>query len=566
MSVRFGFWLALLFLMGQPLSAIKVPPGLDSCSTLEACLRVLDRVVPAYDNGEGSNADILADKLRRFGNSAKYELLKRASGDHPGWRNVAGAILSEWRSWTPSDVPQLQEALRKQSGGWVARPLGEIGTSEAIEALIADLPNGSENQTDFALSKLGAKAIPHLFAVLESDADADSAARVIREMGIVAVPFAPGWAALAVDPKQPLKVRLGAMRGIAAIGDRAKSSCEGLHGLLSAPEPQIRKQVEITLKAVRDPFVVEEVARSCRPSAPPFDPLAITAFVCLHEVASYGDGGRQAGGELLPFMTSENGAERSYAITTLGSIGYETAIPEIERAINSEDWRVVYAAIRSLGWLGAKSAIPDIERIGSEHWLPEVRAKARQITAALSSPKGRLIRPSGFGYAQSDAEPFAIGREVLDETPHCPSNRWQWKTISFPMPERPDNESKQLHILEGKLVGTNRGEWGGQLIWQPNSGEPEVLVKDNVVGIASDTDGAVVLFGLAHMSLAYGYALQVVRTPENAWRLTEVARLPDQADALAAIGPDLFAAWSDGRAVVFSAKQGILGMAVCEVR
>lgn len=551
--------------MVQPLSAIKVPPDLGKCPSLEACLKVLDRVVPADDDGEGSNADILANKLRRFGDSAKQELLKRAAGDHPGWRNVAGAILSEWHSWTPSDVPQLREALRKDCGGWVARPLGEIGTSEAIQALVADLPNGSENQTDYALSELGAKAIPYLFPVLESDGHADSAARVIRDMGIVAVPFAPRWAALAADPNQPLKVRLGAMRGLAAIGDRAKSSCGGLHDLLSSPEPQIRRQVDITLKAVRDPFVVKEVMRSCRPNAAPFDSLAVSAHACLQEVASYGEGGREVGEEILPFLVSENGAERSYAITALGSIGYEAAIPQIEKVLNSEDWRIVYAAIRSLGWLGAKSAIPNLESIASKHWLPEVRAKAKQVAVALSSSNGRLSRPAVFAYAQSDAEPFAIGREVLGETPHCSSNRWQWKATKFGMPEG-SADGGELHVLDGKLVGTNHGEWGGDLTWQPSSGKREVLQKDNVVGIAADADGPVVLFGLAHMSLAYGYVLQVTRTPEKAWKLAEVARLPAQAEGLATIGPDLFAAWSDGRVVVFSPKRGILGIAACEQR
>ena len=47
-------------------------------------------------------------------------------------------------------------------GGWVARPLGQIATPEAIEVLIEDLPRGEENQTDFVLSHLGARAIPYL--------------------------------------------------------------------------------------------------------------------------------------------------------------------------------------------------------------------------------------------------------------------------------------------------------------------------------------------------------------------------------------------------------------------
>jgi len=38
-----------------------------TCPSLAACLNALDRVVPGYDDGEGSHADILANKLRRFG-------------------------------------------------------------------------------------------------------------------------------------------------------------------------------------------------------------------------------------------------------------------------------------------------------------------------------------------------------------------------------------------------------------------------------------------------------------------------------------------------------------------
>ena len=181
---QFGVRFAVLLLMAPTASAIKVPGGLDDCPSIDACLHILDQVVPVKDDGEGGNADVLANKLRRFGDSGKHELLKRANGTHPGWRNVAGAILSAWHSWTPSDVPELQNALRKDPGGWVARPLAEIATREAIQALVEDLPKGSENQKDFALSKLGPKAIPYLFPVLESDKNASSAARVIREMGL----------------------------------------------------------------------------------------------------------------------------------------------------------------------------------------------------------------------------------------------------------------------------------------------------------------------------------------------------------------------------------------------
>ena len=560
---RFQCCAAILFLLTCPSFAIKVPAGLDDCSSLDACLQLIDQVVPSRDDGEGSNAEVLASALRRFGNPAKVELLKRATGTHPGWRNVAGAILSEWHSWSASDVPLLREALRKDPGGWIARPLGEIATPEAIQALVEDLPKGSENQTDFALSELGSKAIPYLFPVLERDKDAPSAERVIREMKATAAPFASQWATLAADTRQSVQARLGALRGIAALGDRARGSFEGLHKLLHDPDSRIRQQVDRTLKSVHDPVVVEEVAQKCRPRAGPFDPLALEALKCLSEIASYGRGGREVGARLLPFLASENGAERSYAVTTLGQIGFDPAIPQIEDALNSPDWRVVYAAIRSLGWLGDTSAVPVMERIATEYWLPEVRVRAKRVAETLSSA-GRVSRPSRLsrGWQKGD-DPFEIDRDVLDEGSDCPSKEWRWQKMPFRFPETSDERGTELRLADGRFVGSNRGEWGGELIWRPTSGEPESIRKDNVVAIAPDEDGPVALFGLSHMDLAYGYAVHVTRPNGETWKPVEIARLPAEADALLTIAPDLFAAWSDRRVVIFSAKRGILGLATC---
>jgi hypothetical protein len=71
-----------------------------------------------------------------------------------------------------------------------------------------------------------------------------------------------------------------------------------------------------------------------------------------------------------------------------------------------------------------------------------------------------------------------------------------------------------------------------------------------------------VLFGLAHLGLAHGYAVRVSPHDDGGWSLSEVARLPGRAEALAKIGPKLFAAWSDGRVVVFS-DQEIIALATC---
>jgi hypothetical protein len=56
-----------------------------------------------------------------------------------------------------------------------------------------------------------------------------------------------------------------------------------------------------------------------------------------------------------------------------------------------------------------------------------------------------------------------------------------------------------------------------------------------------------VLFGLARAS----------QRGDGGRSLTEVARLPGNAEALAATGPNLFAARSEGRVIVFSDKKSL---------
>ncbi len=106
------------------------------------------------------------------------------------------------------------------------------------------------------------------------------------------------------------------------------------------------------------------------------------------------------------------------------------------------------------------------------------------------------------------------------------------------------------------------GEFGGELTWQPAGGASELLHQHNVVGIEPAEGGAIVLFGLTHRGTRDGYAVRVNQRADGTWSLTEVARMPSSAEALATIGPNLYAAWGDNRVVVLSDKE-ILGLARC---
>jgi HEAT repeat protein len=501
---------------GGPDSPVrKLVLGLDGCPDLPACLAILDAFVSSPNRGQASEwGPAIAKSFRRFGEPAKQELLRRAFGDHPGWRDLAVDILLHW-GWSPADVPALRAALRLQDGEWVARPLVEIGTPEAIEAL-----------KDLAVAD---------------------------------------WVLMAANLDNPRKMRLAALLGLEAMGEGVGQQGKDLVAALADPDEYIRSQTLRTLAAIRDPSVVTTVAGRCKPSGKAFYRMTFEARECLMTVAAFGKHARIVGSDLMKFLASPNGEDVASAVTVLGYIGYDAAIPQIEQQLRSPDWRVVYAAARSLGWLGAGDSIAALKRVAIGHWLPEVREQVQAAVDALKEGEKRLAQPPSFdgrrlffvGFTGGAARYFGV--DTLRIQPLCNSRRWEWNGIQF---SQPTSSTRSLTLGAGVLVGKDRGEFGGDLAWRPTGGEAQLLHKLNVVAIVPAEGGAIVLVGYRHMNIADGYAVRVSQRGDGGWSLSELARLPSTADALAAIRPNLFAAWSENRVVVFS-DQEIVGLAKC---
>jgi HEAT repeat protein len=289
-------------------------------------------------------------------------------------------------------VPAIRAALRLQHGGWIAWPLAEIRTPEAIEALVEDLAIiGSASQTGGALVRMGHEALPYLLPIPD-DKSAHKAAGVIHEMGKGALAVAPDWVAMAAKTDNPKSVRLATLRGLEAMGEVAGQQGGDLRAALADAGADI--QVFKTLVAISDPSVVITAAENCKPSGEAFYMMPIESRHCLGTIAAFGEHARAVGSHLMEFLASPNREEVAIAVTALGYIGYHAAISRIEQQLRSPDWRVVYAAARSLGWLGAADSVPALERVASGHWLPEVRDQARAAVDALKGSAHRLARPS----------------------------------------------------------------------------------------------------------------------------------------------------------------------------
>lgn len=381
--------------------------------------------------------------------------------------------------------------------------------------------------------------------------------------------FADTWTEVALDSRKSLRERLGALRGIAALGPASQKACIAIHTLLADSEPEIRKQINMTLTAVRDPIVVEKLAKACQPYASQFDFLALKSSLCLREIASFGPAGRAAGDSLMPFLASANGAERSYGILTLGYIDYSQAMAKMEEFLDSTDWRTVYAAIWGVGWLGDQNAIAKLDKLAFTFWLVEVKEDAAHVAEELRSPKGRVERrPWNINDRGIESDPTDVITEGFRGSQRsCSGERWKWQGETVKLARSRDAEAHALNFgnanMWGDLVGTDHGEWSGELIWVPKQGTPAVLARDNVHGMDYDNGGAIVLFGIAHLGFNYGYVLRVSRDADGTWTQREIARLPGEPDRWTRLEDDRIAVLTAGRVVVLSSKEGILGVASC---
>lgn len=346
------------------------------------------------------------------------------------------------------------------------------------------------------------------------------------------------------------------------MGDLIQRYSERLRALRTDSDADIRDQTVKTLIAIHDASVVAVVAEKCKPLETGFEANHFQSRECIRDVAAFGSNGRSAGPALMPFLQSVDGELLTMAIQALGYIGYDDAVPTLTESLRSHDWRVVHASARSLGWLGATQAIPDLEQVAASHWLPEVKDEALAVLDTLRSAPTKSTRPAFFNVGKRRYCTSYPDCHSLLGAPQCPSRQWEWQGHPISLPQSTRYRRVLLTLDDGVLVGFDMGEWGGRLTWTGAEGQTELIIDDNVIAVEPADGGAMVLFGYAHMGLTYGYAAHVSKGAYGNWALKEVARLPYNAEALATIGPNLFAAWSNGRVAVFSDKE-VLGLASC---
>jgi hypothetical protein len=83
-----------------------------------------------------------------------------------------------------------------------------------------------------------------------------------------------------------------------------------------------------------------------------------------------------------------------------------------------------------------------------------------------------------------------------------------------------------LPAFGGRLLGTDRGEWVGELLFQDEAGRLETLLHENVHGIVENQAGVFVFTGLDHMRTSVGDIYTVVLTKNNDVIANRLGRIP----------------------------------------
>lgn len=84
----------------------------------------------------------------------------------------------------------------------------------------------------------------------------------------------------------------------------------------------------------------------------------------------------------------------------------------------------------------------------------------------------------------------------------------------------------RIAAFGGELLGSDRGEFGGELAFRSQEGRIIPLVGKNVKALYKTPSGYVAITGLAHLSTNEGEALSITHTGPNRFKVDRIALLP----------------------------------------
>lgn len=566
----------------------------ESCATLDSCIEHIQRHAKGqgqlYAHSMHRDDERLVDRVLGF-EGAVPRLIPLLRDDDDGIANFAAIVLRDAKIIDPSYLPDIHAGLDRGLG-WLPLALcampGDAPAREAVERFLVS-KQAPANQEAFAVQRCGMRAVPFILEAAKctkrcppksylnlSYVLADSPPTVQHAVAV----------GLAEALREPRKDRIfsGILTMIASIGEAARGLEPQLMELRKRL-PARAWQIDSTLIDIRATTAGDIFARRLRNT-----PSNSQVELQLADLAALGASGRSAGAEVMRFLDVANPRSRLAAARTLGYIDYQPAVPAMLNALEDPvDMRLNRIAAESLGRLHSKSAIAALRKVADHHWYPPVRHTAttalRHIvddTEYASASSGRALRHEFLLYLTAwedkpvcrawpnEMNPYIDRTDILGvhDGAQLEKLRYQHDFYYGQVPGRSkivrEVPTVALRVDGGWLAGSDRGEWGGELMFLRDDGQQQLVLSDNVFDVFRFGERIVVITGLAHMGINDGEIHSLSPGPSGVWKASLWRVLPLAPQNARRVGDGLLRIEMYGGDSILLAADGTMRMAPCE--
>lgn len=587
-----------------------ISPGLlaeDICEDALSCKAALIKIGEKCGEkcyGIDQEGQSLSKRINSLTIDMMPMLLELTEYDQKGVRNLASFTISNLDKIDHKYLSDIASRLEDKS--WLIRALTKFRTPESAKIAVSHFYKQVQQRSDYGdyvVRELGELSIPHILDVLKCstpcpDNYAGYFGSLLSEIKVDKTNLVRQIIVLIESPDLSNQATVGLIEVLAALETDALPATPFLRKL-KKESPKLEEVINYAFMTIGTQegveLLIEHVERL--ENEEPFYELAKHGYLAKSSVNS-----------VVNALKVGDTRFKRLAARTLGYIGSRIAINELTIAANAPNDVVLnIIAIQSLAMIHAESSLVELNETARNHWYPPVAIAAKEavinIEKNIKGPKA-FSRQEYWSFFHFDS---------IHKLQYCENHKLKQKTesanrkiyssnapdtlhslsfntqiLSYGANDVAEQETQGKEIIEvhsgnivehrseikqtpdlglriqnGWLVGSDRGEWGGELVYLPDSGEPQVILRENVEDIYYLGERIVAVTGLAHLGSNSGVVFSLNFREDGSWEAEPWVQLPGapQSSWFVETGELLINLYSGGSILI--SKDGEFRMAPC---
>lgn len=586
------------------------------CPSLGVCIEHVYEFVKSNEPGLGLSPreQAVVQQLTSFGEAAAPNLVGMLADPDIEVAQLAAAALRNIEHIDPVFLPQIIVGLDRNLG-WLPPALGRINSPEAAKEAVARYlvsECAPHNQEAYAVKLSGNRAIPYIVDAARcanpcGQRDHDLLGHILGGMPEERSKATAGLLAIVLDNSTATETARGVLHMISFLGRHGLAIEDDLLELRKT-KPELAAAIDKTLVGIESSASVEVLTRWLE-----LNSSADATVSILRDIAALGPSASDAGPTIVSFLRDQNWDLRNASARALGFIQYRASAGELIQLLSAEeeDVRFSWIVAESLGRMRAAQASEALSRLVSSHWYPPVRRAAATALENIDSgtsyesryPK-RYFGREFFTYDNlhtgedyfCDISTQKATPESSQEKLRIPTHRSLLEKLTYkrtiissqPKNKPPPADGNNLEIAaftgdnvvenvkkidevpetalrveEGWLVGTDRGEWGGELAYVHDQGTSTIILDENVQDIYRLGERYIAVTGLSH-GFSRGAIYEVSRQDNRTWTAQRWRALPRAPESSFLVHTDELLVKVEVSGSILVSATGSMRMAVCD--